>query len=89
MFENPTYGSKAPENETSGTHKGENIFCPVNAYGACPYCDQCDICHVADPMEDCDDFGAFFDSWEDWEDCGDSPSWEELKTGFNEFAANP
>lgn len=66
-MKNPTYHSLALVNDTNGTHKGENVFCPVNAYGACPYCDQCNICHIADPMEDCDDFATFFDSWEDWE----------------------
>lgn len=69
MYENPIYGSKAKENETNGMHNGDPIFCPVNAYGDCPYCDQCNICHVADPFEDCDDFSYFFDDWFDWEKC--------------------
>lgn len=66
-FDNPTYGSHAPENETNATHEDENVFCPVNAYGNCPYCDQCNLCHIGDPMEDCDEFAWFFDSWLDWE----------------------
>ena len=53
--------------ETDGKHNGESIFCPVNAYGDCPYCDQCNICHIANPIEECDDFGSFFESWDEWE----------------------
>ena len=52
--------------ETDGYRNGDPIYCPVNAYGECPYCDQCNMCHVADPIEDCDDFASFFDSWDDW-----------------------
>lgn len=88
-YENPTYGSKAYENENDGTHEGENVFCPVNAYGSCPYCDQCNICHVADPMEDCDDWGAFFDSWDDWEAWHEPDTYTKMRAGFNEFEANP
>lgn len=50
----------------NGTYNGEKTFCPVNAYGDCPYCDQCNLCHVDDPMTDCDDWGAFWEDWEDW-----------------------
>ena len=53
-------------NAKLGTYNGDTTYCPVNAYGACPYCDQCNVCHVDDPMEDCDDWGMFFDDWEDW-----------------------
>lgn len=49
-----------------GTYNGEPTYCPVNAYGDCPYCDQCGICHIADPLEDCDDWGTFWESWDDW-----------------------
>lgn len=52
--------------ETNGTRNGDPIYCPVNAYGDCPYCDQYNLCHIKDPIADCDDFGAFFESWEDW-----------------------
>lgn len=52
--------------ETNGYRNGDPIYCPVNAYGECPYCDQCNMCHVADPIEDCDDFACFFESWDDW-----------------------
>lgn len=54
--------------ETDGMHNGSPIYCPVNAYGDCPYCDEKGICHIQDPIEDCSDFGAFFESWEDWEE---------------------
>jgi hypothetical protein len=54
--------------ETNGKHKGETIYCPVNAYGACPYCSKNNVCHIYDPMEECDDFAACFDSWEEWEE---------------------
>lgn len=67
MMKNPITGTKAFENESNGMHKGEVIYCPVNAYGDCPYCDQCIVCHIADPMKDCDDFSVFFESWEEWE----------------------
>lgn len=52
--------------ETNGYRNGDPIFCPVNAYGDCPYCDQCNLCHIADPVEECSDFGAFFESWDEW-----------------------
>lgn len=67
MFENPEYGSRALENDTNATHNGENVFCPVNAYGDCPYCDQCNLCHIEDAPENCDDFAIFFPSWDEWE----------------------
>lgn len=67
MFENPIYGSKALSNDTNAMHNGDPIFCPVNAYGDCPYCDQCNLCHIADPMTDCDDFSTFFEDWDEWE----------------------
>lgn len=53
--------------ETDGTHNGSPVFCPVNAYGDCPYCDQCNQCRIANPVEECDDFAAFFETWDDWE----------------------
>lgn len=49
-----------------GTYNGEHTYCPVYAYGDCPYCDQCNVCHIDDPMEDCDDWQYFWDSWDDW-----------------------
>ena len=49
-----------------GTYNGDCTYCPVNAYGDCPYCDQCGICHIDDPLEDCDDWGTFWESWDDW-----------------------
>ena len=55
-----------------GTYNGSYTYCPVNAYGDCPYCDQSNVCHINDPMEDCDDWGAFFDSWDDWLNCDDA-----------------
>ena len=48
--------------ETDGTRNGDPIYCPVNAYGDCPYCDQCNMCHVKDPIEDCEDFAMFWES---------------------------
>jgi len=49
-----------------GTYNGDYTYCPVNAYGDCPYCDQMGICHIDDPLEDCDDWGMFWESWDDW-----------------------
>lgn len=49
-----------------GTYNSDITYCPVNAYGDCPYCDQCGICHIEDPVMDCDDFASFFPTWEDW-----------------------
>ena len=49
-----------------GTYNDAYTFCPVNAYGDCPYCDQCSVCHIDDPMTDCDDWGSFWESWDDW-----------------------
>lgn len=53
-------------NAKMGTYNGEKTYCPVNAYGDCPYCDQMGVCHVDDPMEDCDDWASVWESWEDW-----------------------
>lgn len=53
--------------ETNGYRLGTPIYCPVAAYGNCPYCDQCNLCHIADPIEECDDFAAAHGSWEEWE----------------------
>lgn len=50
-----------------GTYNGELTYCPVNAYGDCPYCGKDGVCHIDNPQEDCDDWGQFWDSWEDWE----------------------
>ena len=54
--------------ETDGMRNGEPIYCPVNAYGDCPYCDKNLICHIADPIEDCSDFQCFWSSWEEYDD---------------------
>lgn len=56
------------EYQTDGLHNGQPIYCPVNAYGDCPYCDEKGVCRINDPIEECSDFGAFFESWEDWEE---------------------
>lgn len=49
-----------------GTYNGDYTYCPVSAYGDCPYCDQCGHCRITDPVKDCDDFAAMFPTWEDW-----------------------
>lgn len=54
-------------NAIEGTYNTATTFCPVNAYGECPYCDQCNICHIENPQLDCDDWQVFFDSWAEWE----------------------
>ena len=54
--------------ETDGYHDGYPIYCPVNAYGDCPYCDQCNMCHVKDPVEDCEDFAFCYETWDEWVD---------------------
>lgn len=59
--------------ETDGTRNGNPVYCPVNAFGECPYCDQGNICHIADPIEDCDDFAHFFGSWDNWLNADESP----------------
>ena len=52
--------------ESDGTHNGETIYCPVNAWD-CPYCGENNICYIFDPMTGCDDFFSVFESWEEWE----------------------
>ena len=52
--------------ETDGTYEGKTVYCPVNAYGDCPYCSKYGVCHIADPIEECDDFGAYYASWEEY-----------------------
>ena len=54
-------------NAKEGTYNGTPTYCPVNAYGDCPYCDQYNVCHIDDPMEDCDDWHMFWDDWYEWE----------------------
>lgn len=71
--------------ETDGKHNGEPVFCPVNAYGDCPYCDEFNRCHIANPVEECDDFNIFFESWEEWEGCDDVPDSVD-ETGFDPYA---
>ena len=80
-----------------GTYNGEHTYCPVYAYGDCPYCDQCNVCHIDDPMEDCDDWQYFWDSWDDWfasnyvdpdapEDFADDEiAWAKDEMGYNPF----
>ncbi len=52
---------------TKGTYNGDTTYCPVNAYGDCPYCDQCNICHIDDPQAECDDWQIFWSNWLDWQ----------------------
>lgn len=82
--------------ETDGTRDGSPVYCPVNAYGDCPYCDQCNMCHIADPVEDCDDFAIFFESWDDWYNADqvdpDAPedfADEEIAWAMDEMGYNP
>lgn len=82
--------------ETDGTRNGDKVFCPVNAYGACPYCDQCGQCHIADPVEECDDFASFFPTWEDWVNADDvdpdAPedfAADEIEWAMDEYGYNP
>lgn len=50
-----------------GTYNGMTTYCPVNAYGDCPYCDQRCVCHVENPVEDCDDWMSLWgEDWEMW-----------------------
>ena len=50
-----------------GTYNDDYTYCPVNAYGDCPYCDQIGVCHIDDPSEDCEDWVVFWgESWKDW-----------------------
>ena len=79
-----------------GTYNGDITYCPVNAYGDCPYCDQCNVCHVDDPMEYCDDWGAFFDNWDEWlaaddvdPDAPQDFSNEEIEWAMDEMGYNP
>ena len=53
-----------------GTFNEELTFCPVNAYGDCPYCDQNNVCHIDDPITDCDDFADIFGDWDTWINLG-------------------
>lgn len=83
--------------ETDGTHNGHHVYCPVCAYGDCPYCDQENLCHIADPVEECDDFGAHYESWREyeisasWNECADlddedyEPDDSDLELGFNPY----
>lgn len=57
--------------ETDGYHDGYPVYCPVNAYGDCPYCDQCNMCHIKDPVEDCEDFAFCYETWDEWVDADD------------------
>lgn len=57
--------------ETDGIRNGKPIYCPVNAFGDCPYCDGKLICHIGDPIEDCSDFTAFWESWEEYDEVAD------------------
>ena len=70
-----------------GTYNGDTTYCPVNAYGDCPYCDQCNVCHVDDPMEDCDDWGCFFESWDEWVSLDDNEDFDDSvdETGYNPY----
>ncbi len=68
--------------ETNGQRNGKSIFCPVNAFGDCPYCDFDNRCHIADPMTECDDFGMFWDSWEEYDEADEVD--EDAPTDFSE-----
>ena len=72
-----------------GTYNGSYTYCPVNAYGDCPYCDQSNVCHVDDPMEDCDDWGMFWDSWEDWQNVDWITSDDDIDDSVDETGYNP
>ncbi len=52
--------------ETTGYLNGSPVYCPLNAYGDCPYCDKHGHCRITDPVANCDDFAADFPTWEDW-----------------------
>lgn len=77
--------------ETDGMRNGQPIYCPVNAYGDCPYCDQCNVCHIKDPLEDCIDFGTIWESWEEYDSCAPEndddyePDDSDLELGFNPY----
>lgn len=74
-------GPRNPNFETDGYHNGSPVYCPVNAYGDCPFCDQCSLCRMSDPIESCGDFGAFWDSWEEYDNANDvDPNAPELLT---------
>ena len=82
--------------ETDGYRNGDPIYCPVNAYGDCPYCDQCNMCHVADSIEDCDDFACFFESWDEWlnaddvdPDAPETFADDEIRWAMDEMGYNP
>lgn len=48
----------------NATYNGFTTYCPVYAYGDCPYCDQENKCHIDDPQEDCDDWQSCCESWD-------------------------
>ena len=83
-------------NAKEGTYNGDTTYCPVNAYGDCPYCDQCNVCHVDDPQEDCTDWQAFWESWNEWitsdvvdPDAPTDFANEEIEWAMNEMGYNP
>lgn len=76
--------------KVKGTYDGTPTYCPVNAYGECPYCDQCNICHVDDPQEDCEDWQGFWSSWDEWsfydaDEAFDEPDYD-IEMGFDPYA---
>lgn len=75
-----------------GTYNGDTTYCPVNAYGNCPYCDQCNVCHIEDPQADCDDWASVWDNWDEWlkaddvdPDAPDTFSDEEIEWAKREY----
>lgn len=70
--------------ETDGTRNGYPIYCPIIAYGDCPYCDQDNLCHVKDPIEDCEDFAMFWESWDVWGNGDDVPD-DVDETGYDPY----
>lgn len=73
--------------ETDGTREGHKVFCPVFAYGDCPYCCENGLCHINDPVEECTDFGDFYASWEEYfdDDSDDEYEPDVDETGFNPY----
>lgn len=63
---NPNYGSKAPTNETDGTYKDFDVYCPTQQWGNCPYCDQCFICHREDPWYNCYECEYYYSDEDDY-----------------------
>ena len=72
-----------------GTYNGNTTFCPVNAYGNCPYRDQSGVCHIDDPMKDCSIWSYLWDSWEDWQNVDWITSDDDINDSVDETGYNP